>query len=534
MAQKLYSESLSTFNQEINNPAVLTSISGLKTFLGKRKLNILSWSENIIAIPLPIEIELPPLGNFQDIDIRRIEPVLLVLDISNYPLIAPRVYPDRLDFPKDKLAHLYVAQKGKPPAFCLVRENVSEWYSNKQLKDFVIRVANWFRDAATGELTEDGNQFDPLRLEGYIGTIIYDYDLLASLVNEKKSFSPDQNFGIGLFERIDSGKGISFKLVKVITAETISSVYDDFKKENEKDKASPSRRNYHFGYIVWSTETRTFNDYCVDLPDDWNGFKDYCKKYDIDLSSLEKQIAENDLNVFIAIPVITAIKRPKHLIGFSGNIEFINFLLKVDSADVAEGKIANNISVNFQSHNQPLSRKKAKEISGFNADLGKYALIAGCGALGSKIVMHLARSGTTNYLLADPDEISPHNLVRHALYSGSEGMNKATGLQKEIKAMYPSEELSLLIAGKLSGEGWLTPELIKLYSWIFDFTASNAFFQKLIQVSTESHTKVCRAFISDGGNLGILFLEGTETRGLMIYRCCYMLSTQKSRRYLNG
>ncbi len=94
------------------------------------------------------------------------------------------MFPDRLEFPKDFLGNLYIAQEGKPPRFCLVRDDINEWYSNKQIKDLIIRPSNWLRDAAAGELPLDGNQFEPLRLEGYNGSLTYDYDLAAKVIKE--------------------------------------------------------------------------------------------------------------------------------------------------------------------------------------------------------------------------------------------------------------------------------------------------------------------------------------------------------------
>ncbi len=430
MGQKLFSDSLSVFRGEISNTTLVDSIKQLMRFSGSKKLAFFQWSENIIAIATTISVDLPPLGNYQSIDIRAKEQVLIVVDLINYPTIAPVVYPDRLDFPKNNLAHLYVAKKGRPPAFCLVRGGLTEWYSNKQLKDLYVRLGNWLRDAASGQLAEDGDQFDPIRLEGYAGSMIYDYDQIANIVNEKLGYFENSNFAIALFERNVSETRVAFKLVKIVTQETLNESVDDLKKEKEKSDAAQSKKNYHFGYILWSDSANAFAEYSVNFPDNWNEFKDFCSEYGISTEKLEKHIADNDHNIFVFIPVIVAIRRPKKIIGFSADTEFTNFTVRVDTADVANGKIVNNVPTSFYNHAQPLSRHKAKQISGSEINLGRYALIAGCGALGSKVVLHFARNGTTNFILTDPDDLSPHNLVRHALLGSAEGLNKAEALKK--------------------------------------------------------------------------------------------------------
>jgi hypothetical protein len=510
MAQKLFSTSLGEFSGVITNAALLGSLKDLQYYLGKRKLNIRSWDENNIAVPLAVNVELPPLGNFNDIDIRGKEFIVVVLNLSEYPTIAPVVFPDRLDFPKNKLAHLYVAQNGKPPAFCLIRGSLNDWYANKQLKDLYIRVENWLRDAATGELTEDGNQFDPIRLEGYTGTMIYDYDEVVATTNAKKSFFTDTNFAIAIFERNTSNDRVVYKLATILTPGNFKQSFDDFRKEREKAAEDGTKKNLHVGYIVWSENEEVYNDYTVDLPTDWSSLKQLCERHGINLAKLEKHIATLDFNIFLKIPVITAIRRSKKIIGFSDTIEFFNFTIKIDTPDVQGESIINNVPVSFYSHSQPLTRKKAQGISGFYAGLGVCALVAGCGALGSKIVMHLARSGTTNFFLADPDTLSPHNLVRHALLGNREGLDKAGLLKKEIEGLFPYEKDPLLLSVKAGGKGMLSEKFLKLYDWVFDFTASESFFQTLVLMEFPENTRICRAFITDFGNLGIMLLEGKQ------------------------
>jgi hypothetical protein len=510
MAQKLFSESLQEFSGKIENPQLADSIVGLKQLVGGRNLRFYQWDEHAIALAVRIPVELPPLGNVEGIDIRGREPVLIRVDLKDYPNIPPMVFPDRIDFPKNNLAHLYVAKNGKPPSLCLVKGDIAEWYSNKRLKDLFIRTSNWLRDAATGELTENGEQFDPIRLEGFAGSMIYDYDQIASVVNAKQSYEKGKNFSIALFERVSAGSGIAFKLNQLVTTDNLESSVQDLKKEHEKNDSSSSKKNYHLGYILWSDSEYPHTKYSVHFPENWNSFKEFCAGYGIAVSHIEKQIASNDQNVFVNIPVITAIRRPKKIIGFSSDIEFINFTIRIDTTDVEAGTIVNNVPVLFYKHGQPLSKEKAKQISGGQADLGKYSLVAGCGALGSKVIMHFARSGVTNYILTDPDDLSPHNMVRHALLGYSEGLGKADALKREINAIFPYEKMPMLLSAKISGSGFLEAELNKFFHWILDFTASSAFSQTLVKTSFETTPRIVKSHITDFGNLGVTYFEGKD------------------------
>ena len=62
-------------------------------------------------------------------------------------------------------------------------------------------------------------------------------------------------------------------------------------------------------------------------------------------------------------------------------------------------------------------------------------LFLGCGAIGSKIIFHLARNGYCEMTLVDYDTISPHNLVRHALMNKCIGKNKAEAIKDAIRCM---------------------------------------------------------------------------------------------------
>ncbi len=236
---------------------------------------------------------------------------------------------------------------------------------------------------------------------------------------------------------------LNWRFVKMIDKDSVYELQRQILDEHKKDDKERSKKLlYNAGYIVWSTSDRLFKTYDVNLPTDWETLKQFCRNYGINTESFEKQLASNDPNLYLSIPFIIAIKRPKKIIGFSGDIEFINFHISLAAADVSDGKIIRNVEVKFKQHKQPLTVQRAKEISGFSANFNKLSLVAGCGALGSKIVLHLAKSGTTSFVLSDPDWLWPHNFVRHSVSAENVDYRKASyALKKEISAIYPDMKL---------------------------------------------------------------------------------------------
>ncbi|PKW21091.1 JAB domain-containing protein similar to deubiquitination enzymes [Flavobacterium lindanitolerans] len=510
MVMEKFSDSLSVYKNDLENSALRDSLKSLDKLIGG-KVKILDWGNSKIAIPLEINVDLPSLGNFENLDIRTTEPIILVFDLINYPVSAPRVYTDRSDFPKSNLAHLYVAVNNRPPAFCYVRGNPDEWYANKRIEDLLIRISNWLHDAATGELAENGDQYEPLRLEGYSGNIIYDYDTILSVVTSKTALVVGENFSIALFEQVGLTNRSTYKFVKLITDKNALATIKEVDEERKKGKEDVSRRKYFFGFILWNEENEIKSEYQVNIPRSFEEFKLFCNYYEIKYEEFEKFVATfKELNEYIYFPVIVAIRRPSQLTGYSSNIEFINLRFKLDSDDVKDETIVNNISIDILSHNQPLTQKLARQISGRKIDLSGRSAVFGCGAIGSKIIMHLARSGQTNLTLIDPDYISPHNLVRHVLFSDNEGENKAEALAQKIRKFYPFE-MTGVINGPSFKEGLIDKEeTFKTYNWLLDFTASEAFFNKLVMLKSINNNQLASASISDFGNLGILYKEGAN------------------------
>lgn len=513
MALKLYSSSLKPYGGELTK-YIHASLLAIGRFLGKRKLKVYEWDEKQIAVTVEIKVELPPRGNYNGIDIREKEPILFVFDINSYPRKAPKAYSDRLDFPKDALSHLYIAKEGKPAPLCLIRGNIDEWFAEKEICDFVLQVQSWFSDAASGALVEDGNQFDPIRLEGYRGTSIYKYKELADVVNGKQSLITGQNFALALFiktEKETDNSFPSFKLLKII------SNADEFKKVMESLKQIANTKselvdnNLQFGLVVWEKELEPFKGYFVNLPRNFNQLIEFAKKINVNfLPGLIYFFSEPSLKLTDNVPVLVGIKRPKNIIGYNSDIEFINFYITVKDEDLKDGLIVNNVPVAFQEHNEPLSIDKAKEISNYSSQLGNI-LVFGAGALGSKVIMNLARGGHTDMTIVDGDKLSPHNLVRHALLSNQLGKTKSAAVKTAINELYRYDTLPNFISRNIDGEDMFIGEnrkSIAQYNWLYDFTASKKVLNFLARETINEPINICRGSLMDEGKLGVLLFEG--------------------------
>jgi len=533
MDQTLYSESLPNFVEEVVNIQLRTTLLHLKALFPNQQLLVREWGTEHIAVSVFVEVALPQFHDPDEIDIESYEPILLVFNLKNYPYRAPSVYPDRLSFPRTKLGHLYIAVNGRPPQFCLVRGDMDTWYADKQIKDLIARIKNWLREAATGELNENGDEFEPLRLEGYSGTLNYDYDTLHNICKSKNAYLPAVNYAKLLFERITSGdEPVSWKFIEAVKAEDVLQKMKEVSEEANKKDSAPEKKFLYFGYVLWADTDQNFDTYDVNLPSDWQSLKEFCAKHLISTEVLEKElVVTKNLRDYVSVPIIVAIKRPKRIIGLSGDIEFVNFHLRVLLENIIDDRISHDSEVSFKQHKQPLTNQKAAEISGHTAVISGLSLIAGCGALGSRIAIHLGKSGYTDMWLADNDNLMPHNFVRHPLSVKYLNRNKATALQDEIMGLY-NDPTAKVIAIPTKADIFIKiAEDKKIFQWIMDFTASPIFAQLLTVSKFHPETTVLKAHISDFGRLGILLIEGPQRNPriddlqiLLYYKAVEMLS----------
>lgn len=508
MARNLYSKKLKVYSGELPLE-IQYSIQDIKILLNKRKLDILEWDKNSVAISVILNVQLPPRGNYLNIDIREKEPVLIVFNKFSYPDKAPRAYSDRLDFPKKNLAHLYVSKEGKPVPFCLTRGNLDEWFAEKEIRDYVLQVRSWLCDAASGELASDSDQYEPLRLEGYNGTCVYKYKELANYVNNKQGTESNTGFVLGLFYETQAQtdkKAASFRFLGFIEAnDDIEKVF----KNNVELTEEKQIGKWQYGIILWDKNHKIQEEYLVELPSRCEELYQFANKLNIDISAgLEVYCGYEISTKRNSFPIIVSIKRPHNIIGYNSDIEFVNFTVTASLEEINARRLSNDSKVVFQSHIEPLSIEKAREVSGLKNDLGGL-VIAGCGALGSKIAMHLIRSGHTNMALLDGDSFSAHNLVRHSLFPEQVGKNKAVALKNVAESFYKYDNLEEnLLALPIDADIFTDPTILNSIDWFLDFTASKSFFNHQIKNIKETSANICKATMFDNGNLGVLFIEG--------------------------
>lgn len=134
--------------------------------------------------------------------------------------------------------------------------------------------------------------------------------------------------------------------------------------------------------------------------------------------------------------------------------------------------------------------------------------IIGCGSVGSKVAVQLARSGVTNFVLIDGDVFASGNLVRNELDWRSVGVHKAPALAARLKEVDPDCAISNWtnpIGGQESGVmASATIAAIEECDLIIDATADSKVFNLCSAIARRAEKPMCWAQVYGGGAGGIV------------------------------
>ena len=439
------------------------------------------------VVRLVLSLELPTRYDETTALVRSEEPVYVEF-FSDYPDRVPRVFIGRNDFDFDHTPHIYIEKDGMRP-ICLFRGNGDEWFANMEIEDFIKHLRSWCEDLASGVNIEDGGEFEPLRLEGYTATMSYDYERLSDEIDKADELSEEKFLVI--YQRLEK------KLIR-LTGDNLWLL----------KMPGLGKKDVILGAVCHDSSKKSCDRYDVVLPRTFLELQEYANKHGVEIDAAVNDILskiDGDTSCFI---IILAIRRSKKLIGVNSYYQFVNFEIVRDKDTDGQYVLTPSSKVQFHRHESPFTTKKAHEISKLNTEITPSLIIAGCGALGSKIAMHLVRAGINNILFSDPDTMSEHNLSRHVLFYDSVLKNKAYEMESVTNLMYYHEQSKAEASHKIIKSILEDADVIskRKPDYLLDFTASKVVHNQLVNI--EKRPTAISAAIFDNGKFGLLLCEG--------------------------
>lgn len=175
------------------------------------------------------------------------------------------------------------------------------------------------------------------------------------------------------------------------------------------------------------------------------------------------------------------------------------FLLEVDPKKRGQG-----VSVAVLNPCFAMTRAHLSRLNGGQNPNDARIVGVGVGALGSQVVMNMARSGFGQWTLVDPDRLMPHNLARHALDGNSVGVSKAEAVACAAGTLSREEGGPVGLDADIFKESDEVRSALCSADWIIDMTASVAAQRHLTRDVDSPGRRACTFLSPSGGDLVVL------------------------------
>lgn len=419
----------------------------------------------------------------------------------------PMAWALRKDFPQT--LHQNLTPPDHPRILCLFDTDHHDVMIRLTAAEFIQRTANWLKRAAIEDLHTEDQPLEPLLLTKRL--ILFDSGVFNTEEEKDVIWMVEQLSGTPLILRAHR-----------IPANT---------------NLSKSQRQ--FGYVVLPIITDVRYSRVIEYePHSLQSLRDLFVRLDFDLIAPMRSYIQgiknsdewNTLKHFKLI-VLLALPKSRNADGVAEEIETWAFLVSNSLEDLGEkvgifrkvdGVIGfplypedpHSLSEVFVYPLKPifrLDRNFAQRLSGITPNNFKIVAI-GAGALGSQVVMNLARQGFGQWTIVDDDNLLPHNLTRHSLSPYFEGCNKAEALAIEVRQLLNEDNAAKSGTSSFHDyDGTETAELFTAFSdcdLVLDLSASHSVSSRLTHTSGPRNRVT--AFIGPEGLYFALIAEGKK------------------------
>lgn len=345
-----------------------------------------------------------------DSGVRAIEPITFIFTKS-YPADAPLICL-RDDFDRGH-PHIQPAPPSIPPVPCYIDGQSREFMRLQGIRGIANQLSQWLEKAAFGALIGEDDEWEPTRRDSFEDVVVFDAAGLRQLPGRDAGAA----FVGSIIIRDDEVEPKSDRLSVWLAPQRLTLSEKAFQSLGSAGGIAPA-----LGIVAWSGRTPSGAPFVA---------RDYRPETVMTLAELieragelgcrEPLVAQLDLlrhrinccplrtSLFLSIVLLA--RRPRNVIGQGSFWELCPYLVEVKSPD----DLAGSSPVRMLMHRDQISTTLLRRASGLN-DAGErsWALL-GCGSVGSKLAVHLARQGCGPAIVVDRNLLNPHNYARHAL-----------------------------------------------------------------------------------------------------------------------
>lgn len=432
-------------------------LSAARTHRECRGGRVVSADDASAAVELDINVEMPlhmRIDGVSESGLHRTETVTALLG-PRYPWSPPTFFL-RENFPRD-LPHLQPGPLTEPPRPCLIDGNEREYFFQFGLVELgvfhlVHQLVLWLRHAAEGALIDRQQGWEPTLRRDLFADVVIDAESCRAAVDRDGGHrvlkarylrvgSNDSAIGPDAYALID----VSEQQVPLRRQD------EELLTHGASDRSASGNT---VCCVAWpdklpNGKPRVAATYMPETVTTFGGLLDRADELGcgrglrVFLDGIERWFHDRASRSPIAIPiaVVLCARRPFHLIGSESDIELLPYVFDIRPNQRRNALIAAGNdepvapAIQRDSPNPALLRR----VSGA-PEVPPVAML-GCGSVGSKMAMHLARSGVQVPVVSDKSSLLPHNMARHALARPPIAQSKAAELALELSQIGQSPQI---------------------------------------------------------------------------------------------
>ena len=439
---------------------------------------------------------------------------------STFPLAPPELSL-RADFNRT-LPHVQPWLADGRPVPCIHDGDLSDLLHREGLGGILNQTCVWLERAALGTLIDPEQGWEPVRRDSLGDIVVADAGHLQELVDRRgghrfleiKYLWTATADGMEFIHAQVSNKKV------IVNRKAIAQVF----AEMEIDRNARLRYGKSAALTVWpgkqpSGKLIMCDSYFPKMVGNVAELKQRAKLYGCakelgdGLSWLRRNLAGWPSRESFKFVVILLARRPFKMIGSESPIELCPYVVDVRAPDLlADGESS---TVRPAGHRHAISRSLLSHLSGQEATANRPRwTLLGAGSLGSKLALHLARTGNGPEVVIDRSAMSPHNAARHALMPDTDGLqlgwtgDKAWLLSQALGGLaQPAKPIRanvtrVAIGKERARDAWSRS------SWaIVNATASLAV-REALGASDVVPARVVETSLFAGGRIGTVTVEG--------------------------
>ena len=411
----------------------------------------------------------------------------------------------REDFPTN-LPHIYPNHAGERVRPCVADVNPSELLHSRGLTGVLEAVDEWLKNAAANDLHDPQQGWEPVRLDDGSGALVQ--NCLQLREDLKKQRQKVLYYKVHYF--VGGNDFMLGSLLEGSLGPTSMSL--------GKFAAGPNRNTgiASTAAIVLLSED-ICDSYTADHPESFSKLLQFANRFGLRelLDARYKQVVKalvksNHQHHEVVVRqffVVFAVKRPYKVIGANDDVEL--FAYRVDVQVNSSGMLMGESLCSPIMIQDVCTPRLLSAVSGEQEAPQADLTVLGCGSLGSKISLHLAKLGRYAFHVVDHSYLSMHNNARHGIIETDAFdciQMKSELVAKEIRklgvvATSSSEDVRRLERplqfGKKSN-----------CRFIVDTTASLAVRHHLSSLTGELPGRLGQTYLLNRSRLGVLLIEG--------------------------